>query len=428
MRRTLVQPVCNRYANTWSRSAQILRIIMPVLPHNQRAIDALPQPAVGRQQYRSQSVTGLELEVMATGKRTWRVRYRIEHLGIRKFRAYKIGDARAVKLGQAIDKAREILAAVQVEGRDPQRERNGTDNTFDGLFTDWFENYAKIRRKSWAYDIALYDRHIKARIGATDPADIKRADFAAMLDRVAREVAPSQANKVQTLVSAVFGWAVNEGRLETHPGYRLPKRGIEKPRERVLSEAEIRKFWAGLKDGPIGETMVRVLKLALLTGQRRTEIAEASKGELNFVEATWTIAANRTKNGVTHALPLSPQALSIFKSAVEESHNAFVFPGRAAGQREAINPHAVSRAMARLMAVLGVEDAPTVHDLRRTVGTELARLGVNKDIRAKILNHVAGAKSVTDSVHNVFDYAVEKRTAMNRWDQRLNEILTAPDC
>jgi len=385
---------------------------MPVLPHNQRAIDALRPSRERRVQYRSTVVVGLELELMPSGKRTWRVRYRVGRSEIRKFRAFTIGNAAHIKLGPAIDKAREILSAVQVEGRDPHDERTVNSDTFDSLFMSWLDSYAKLRRKSWAYDIALYERHIKARLGRTIPSEIKRANFAELLDRIAQDVSPSQANKVQRLVSAVFGWAVNEGRLESHPGYRLPKRGVEKPRERVLSDQEIRAFWLGLDQGPLSGGVARILRLALLTGQRRTEITEATKAELNFQDATWTIPSKRTKNGITQVVPLALQALAIFRDAVGESHNGFVFPGRPAGDRDAINPHAVSRAMTRLMVDLGIANPPTVHDLRRTVGTELARLGVTRDIRARVLNHVTGAKSVTDSVYNVFDYAAEKRRAL----------------
>ena len=397
---------------------------MPTLPHNQRAIDALAPPAAGRDQYRSQVVVGLELEIMESGKRTWRLRYRVGRGRSRKFRAFTIGDAKNIKLGPAIDRARELLAAVQLEGRDPQKERTVSGDTFDDLFTDWFDRYAKLRRKSHAYDIALYNRHIKVRLGQDNINDITRSDFAALLDEVAKKISPTQANKVQTLISAVFGWGVNEGRLDSHPGYRLPKRGVEKARERVLSDEEIRLIWRGMEGGPLSLSMIHILRLALLTGQRRTEITEAQKAEVNFEDSAWTIPSTRTKNAVAQVVPLAPLALSILKAACSTGDKIkAVFPGRPGGGREVINPHAVSRAMARLTADLKIANPPTVHDLRRTVGTQLARLGVPKDIRARVLNHVSGARSVTDSVYNSFDYAEEKRRAMQVWEQRLQEIL-----
>ena len=357
---------------------------MPVLPHNQRAIDGIATPVDRRVQYRSKVVTGLELEILPSGVRTWRVRYRVGRAAARKFRAFTIGNAAHIKLGPATDKAREILAAVQLEGRDPQLDRKGTTDTFEALFMRWLENYAKIRRKSWSYDIALYERHIKERLGKFVPSQIKRADIARLRDAIASEVSPTQANKVQTLVSAVFGWAVNEGLLDSHPGYRLPKRGVEKPRERVLSEQEIRAFWRGLNTGPLSVGMTRILRLALLTGQRRSEIAEAQKSEFNFHEATWTIPSKRTKNGVTHIVPLSPRALSIVQEACADSQTDFVFPGRPAGHRDAINPHAVSRAMARLMDEL---ECP-----RRAYGTRPSSNGRNGARTTRRESRYSGAR------------------------------------
>ena len=195
------------------------------------------------------------------------------------------------------------------------------------------------------------------------------------------------------------------------------------PRERILTEAEIKAFWHGLAGGPLGMRMERVLRLALATGQRRSEIAEAPKTELDLTGAdpAWTIAGVRAKNGVMHRVPLTPLAVELFSAAVADSQTAFVFPGRGADDR-AIDPHAVTRSMTRLMKDLGIANA-TVHDLRRTVGTNLARLGVSKDIRARLLNHVEGARSVTDAVYNQHEFWAEKRAALERWEAELQRIV-----
>ena len=93
------------------------------------------------------------------------------------------------------------------------------------------------------------------------------------------------------------------------------------PRERVLTEAEIKAFWHGLAGGPLGLRMERVLRLALITGQRRSEIAEAPKVELELTSAdpSWTIAGARAKNGVMHRVPLTPLAVELFSAAVTDS-------------------------------------------------------------------------------------------------------------
>ena len=165
------------------------------------------------------------------------------------------------------------------------------------------------------------------------------------------------------------------------------------------------------------------MRLALITGQRRSEITEAPKAELDLTGAdpSWTIAGVRAKNGVMHRVPLTPMAVETFSTAVADSSTPFVFPGRGTAEAD-VDPHAVTRAMSRLMADLGIPNV-TVHDLRRTVGTNLARLGVSKDIRARILNHVEGARSVTDAVYNQHEFWAEKRVALELWEAELRRII-----
>jgi integrase len=179
----------------------------------------------------------------------------------------------------------------------------------------------------------------------------------------------------------------------------------------------------GVAGGPLGITVERILRLALITGQRRSEITQALKTEFNLTGAdpAWVIPGARTKNGVMHRVPLTPMAVELFSAAVADSKTPFVFPGRGTTD-SAIDPHAVTRAMSRLMKDLGIPDA-TIHDMRRTVGTDLARLGVSKDIRARLLNHVDGARSVTDAVYNQHEFWAEKRAALGLWEAELRRIV-----
>ncbi len=405
---------------------------MPILPHNQRAIDGLGAVANRRTTYRSEVVVGLVLEVMPSGSRSWRLRYRTAGGRQGRTRAFKIGDAKVIKLGPALDKARELLAAIQLEGRDPQQARH-SGQSFEALFEEWLEQHAMLKKKSWQHDKDMFRRHLKARIGHRVAEDIKRPEIVALLDTLTKSATGIQANRVRALLSAIFNWAVNMGRFEIAPTYRIPRQVDEVARERTLTNAEIAAFWHGLENGPVGLRIEQILRLALITGQRRTEITEAEIAELTLEsgDPAWTIAGARTKNGVLHRLPLTPMALDIFTAAtITNPKSRYVFPGdskkpvRKDGRKpkETIDPHAVTRAMNRLTTKLGIPNA-TVHDLRRTVGTNLARLGVTKDIRARILNHVDGSRSVTDAVYNQHDFWVEKRSALLLWENELRRIL-----
>jgi integrase len=247
-------------------------------------------------------------------------------------------------------------------------------------------------------------------------AHIKRTDVVAILDDVAAKVTPIQANKVQSLISAVFSWAVNEGRLESTPAFRVPKRTADKTRERVLTDDEIRALWAATSTGT---GIDKILRFALVTGQRRGEISGLPWSELNLDELVWTIPSERAKNKIIHRVPLTPQAIEIIGERPTKA--TFVFPGRADSSTGFISPDAVSRHMWKL--AIG-EPQITTHDIRRTVGTRLAALGTPKDIRARVLNHVSGARSsVTDAVYNMHDGADEKRRALELWADRLAEII-----
>ena len=413
--------VRNRCATGMNRDSSLS---MPILPHNQRSVDALTPVNGKRTTYTSNAVTGLVLEVMPSGSKSWRVRYRTPGGRRGKTRVFTIGDANVVKLGPAVDKARQIVALVQLEGQDPAAARQSPGNTFEELFCEWLVRHAKVKKKSWRHDEAMYHRHVRDRLGRIIATELKRTDVTAALDDIAKAATPTQANRAQSLISGILSWAVNEGRLETTPAYRIPKRGIERPRERVLSPKEIALFWQILDAEPAEWPLTRALRLALITGQRRSEICEARKDEfdLESPQPAWVIPSTRTKNKIIHRLPLTPLAVAIFGAAMADSQTEFVFPARTGSRSGAIDPDSATRAMSKIIKMLGIPNA-TVHDLRRTVGTNLARLGVSKDVRARVLNHIDGARSVTDAVYNQHEFWAEKRAALQLWESELRRIV-----
>ena len=134
-------------------------------------------------------------------------------------------------------------------------------------------------------------------------------------------------------------------------------------------------------------TIAIIVRLALLTGLRRTEIAAARKAELdlNSTSPVLTIPRGRAKNRNAHRVPLSKRAASLFREAIEAAGaSEFVFPGERISSH--IASRSVSKAMERTRDKLGIKDI-TMHDLRRTAGTYMSQYGVPKDVRERILNH-----------------------------------------
>lgn len=125
----------------------------------------------------------------------------------------------------------------------------------------------------------------------------------------------------------------------------------------------------------MGSLEREALRLPLLTGQRRSEVVEARKSELQLDGSVpvWMIPGERTKNGLLHRLPLCPMAADEFRKAVDASpaKSPFVFPSAENPLRTTVTPMAITRAMARVVAELKIAKV-SPHDLRRTVGTEMA--------------------------------------------------------
>lgn len=418
---------------------------MPTLKANHRQILAAKPIAGKKTRYRVEGVPGLWLYVSPTGVRTWYARYQIGVGKTRQERWYRIGDASAIDLATAIKRSKGVVAEVAVAEKDPHAERvlrSAESMTVADLFTSWYARHALPTLARAETDETTFRCHIEKEFGRKRLKQLTRIEIGQFRDAVAKNSTPLTSNRVMVLLNRIFNWGLDEGLIEFNPAARLRKIGERRPRERVLTHANILRFWRSLHamETMSGEHMARartgrmlspatrsVLRLLLLTGQRRTEVVEAKKSEfeLDGDEPVWTIPGSRTKNGLLHRLPLCPMAAAEFRKAfaVSAKESPFVFPSPD-GPKKAISPEAVTRAMARLIVELKL---PTVspHDLRRTVGTELARLGLPVHVRSLVLNHAPMSRGITDAVYNRYAYDREKREALAAWEGALTRLLTA---
>lgn len=421
---------------------------MPVLKRNHRQILAAEAIGGKRTRYRIEGVLGLRLDVSPSGKRFWYVRYQPGGRLTRRFRYYKIGDADAISLQDATLAAHYVINAVHVNRRDPQSERLQRRNealTFGDLFKEWYERHAVPNLARCEADEIVYRRHIEKDLGRRIVTELKRIEIGRFRDLVAKRATPHVSDTALVLINRVLNWSMDEGFIEANPAARLRKVGKRRPRERVLSRSEMIAFWSALaatatmtddhiKRGEPGRMLSpptrSILRLLLLTGQRRGEVTGARKSELDLAgpEPVWTIPGVRTKNRLLHRVPLCPIAAEEFARAMAASQAAspFVFPSPEAPDTEHISCNAVTRAMARLTAEIGIEGV-SPHDLRRTVGTGMASLGLPTHVRALILNHSPQSRSVTDAVYNRYAYDKEKRAALQAWEQYFETLLIAKD-
>jgi integrase len=187
----------------------------------------------------------------------------------------------------------------------------------------------------------------------------------------------------------------------------------------VLSDDEIRAVWAAFDD--TGWPFGPLAHLLLLTGQRLSEVAEARWSEIDLEAKTWKIPKERTKNDRAHEVPLSDAAVEIIKALPRiEGKAGYVFT--ATGAHPVSNLKRLREALRRASSERDV--APTLHDLRRTVATNLQKLGVRLEVTEAVLNHVSGSRKGIVGVYQRHEYSDEKRAALDAWARRLDAIVT----
>jgi len=242
---------------------------------------------------------------------------------------------------------------------------------------------------------------------------------------------PTAANRVHSLISKIFSFAVDCDLREDNPMARLKKRGAEQTGKRVLDDGEVRTFWRKAVEKPISRQTGLALRLALLTAGRANEVAGSALSEFHHLSqakaAGWAIPSERVKNKRDFFLPLSPLAVETIKEAMSllPEGAKVLFPSPRSKERsKSISAHALTVAMARLAETLDgkwSEDPPSPHDLRRTVETRMSALGVRKEDRDACLNHKP--RDVGTVHYDMYERHKEKRAAFNRYAREIERVL-----
>jgi integrase len=394
---------------------------------------------------------GLAVRVTATGGRNYLCQYSLHG---HKWRV-PLGACSAV----ALSKAREAAAAVMgdvAKGRNPAAERKDAATaerarrvrnrlTLRVLIEDWNRLHLASRRPRYAAEAMRALHYALADLLDDAAEDLDRAAVVRALDALVRRrkrkegggagkpKGVAMTSRTAAYGRAAFAWAMKRGAVHTNPFADLPLAKNVGKRERVLSDQEIAEIWRAAGDAtwPYG-TIVRLL---ILTGQRRGEVAGMTWGEISENLAMWTLPGERTKNGAAHTVPLSTVACDLLRAALPEDTNEplasgeFVLPGAIgtpfAGWSKAKRAldKAINDARAIAAKAAGRTPAPlalwSLHDLRRTVATGLQRLGVRLEVTEAVLNHISGSRGGIAGVYQRHDWAAEKRAALDAWAARV---------
>jgi integrase len=366
---------------------------------------------------------GLGLRIRAGGKKTWVAQYRFGATQ-RRFNIGTIDEINAAKARQA---AADIFAKVRL-GIDPQAERRTEIAKAGDLFEHLGERYlkaAKARLRPASYSDV--ERHITKYLAPFNRRSIHaigRADVARRIGEIAEESGIVTANRARSSLSAVFTWAMRQGEIEANPVAGTNRAGEENPRDRVLSDVELTEIWKACRDDDFG-TIVRLL---MLTGQRREEVGGMADSEINREKRLWTLPRERTKNALPHDVPLSDTALSLLQNHPRRIGRDLLFGDTESrpfsGWSRARRALDVRLTEARQAAAIDAPLSPWVlHDIRRSVATRLADLGTQPHVVEALLNHISGHKSGVAGIYNRATYANEKRQALDLWAAHIASLL-----
>jgi integrase len=371
-----------------------------------------------RQEIPDGGCPGLYLIVERSGTKSWAVRQRIDGRPVK----LALGKYPLLDLTAARDRARRALEVID-RGGDPRREREEQRraeatrraSTFSVVALEFIERYCKANQpRSWGETKRTFERHLFPAWGELPFDAIRRADLYRVLDGLDAQGIPGAKHHVVAAVSKLFAWAVDREMVQASPFVRL-KRPVPAPRQRTLTDAEIRTLWTAAEGVyPFGA----LVRLLLLTGCRRTELAAMAWDEVDPERGVLVIPRERVKGGKPHVVPLSGLAREIVDGLPRFAEGRFLFS--TTGGHKPVSGFSKLKAAfdKRLEAPIDYD----LHDLRRTVRTRLSELRVRPDIAERVLGHVQRGISV---YYDMWEYLDEKSEALSAWARRL-ESLIAP--
>jgi integrase len=379
---------------------------------------------------------GLYLIVQPSGIKSWALRYRHRS----QPRKLTLGKFPMLDLAAAREAARNAKEKIDL-GRDPGAEkiaaRDGGEaerDLYPAAAARFILRYAKPKNRSWtdtarrlglrqdpneADKLETIPGSIADKWKALQAGQITKRDILDLLDEVADKAGGLAANRTLAAMRRFFGWLVERDVIAASPcaGVKPPAEEIK--RDRVLSDDEIRWLWKAAELVPQYGDLAKFL---LLTGQRRNEAAGIREEEIDRAKKLWTMLGDRTKNKDAHSVPLSKSCMSIIEGIRPiKNKRGYLF---AATEQTHISAFSAGKTLIdeKMQEIADKErgkktEIPrwTLHDLRRTAASGMARIGVVLPVIEKVLNHKSGSFGGIVGVYQRHGYDDEKREALERW-------------
>jgi integrase len=253
---------------------------------------------------------------------------------------------------------------------------------------------------------------------------VSRQEIVSLVDAIAAGQGEVAADRVRVALSGFYSWAIDRGFCDANPTINISPRAKNGARNRVLLESELVEIWQACRDDDHG----RIVRLLILTGQRRTEFGDLAWPEIDLERRQIEFPPERTKNGRPHLVPLSDKALAIITATERRDERDLVF-GRGAGGFSGW-----SKAKAELDARIAIGrkragmrkpmSSWVLHDVRRSFVTHINEHKIaSPHVVEAIVNHISGHLAGIAGVYNKALYLAERREALDHWGRHINALV-----
>jgi integrase len=391
-----------------------------------RAIESLQ---TGLKAYRVPDLRcpGLAIRVASSGAKTWDLAFRIRGAG--RMRRRSLGPFPAISLDDARERSGELTRAAKA-GRDllaeeeDQKRREDARLKVEALIETYARRMLRGRLRT-ANEIEQRLRRVLVDHLQRHADGIQRRELREIFDRVADRGAPREAEKQRQVTGAMYRRAVGNDIVTIDPTAGILSYGAGQRRERVLTDTEIGVFWKWLPQSGLRVEYVLALQLQMAIGARIGEIAGMRVEEFDRTTWLWTLPASRSKNKRGRVTPIIGTARELI---VDRLRSVSTGPLFRTERGEVLSSSNVASILVKYRPTIPVHHFVS-HDLRRTVATGMAELGVPYEVVAAVLGHEVGSASVRILTRHYIrtDFVERKRSALEAWDSKLRKIVTAEE-
>jgi integrase len=321
------------------------------------------------------------------------------------------------------DVAKRIDPRAERQRQEAERERAELALTFRTLIDEWAALHLAQRRERYRAEAVRAIRHAFPDLLKRPAARITKTDAVKALDKLVKAGKAAMAGRTLAYARAAFRWAEKRGEVPGNPFQGLPISAGANARERVLTDEELAEVWEAA--GTLGYPWGPFFRLAMLTLQRREEVAGMCWSEINLEKRIWTLPGSRMKNGKPHDVHLPEAACAVLQYVPRIEGCDFVLsttgktPVSGFSKAKAALDAAIIKTRAEAAAKANGNAAPLTewrtHDLRRSGVSTLARLGFDSIIVDKILAHQPAKLLGVAAIYQRHDFARERAAALDTW-------------